>query len=478
MLNGLRLRLTLLYLLAALGLVVLIGGGTYRLLGYYFATTTDLALKHKMAHELQALDATVPPELVAADTAWYANRTRFLPRVAATPTPSPISDDEEQREHGTETHDDDLAEEAYDGELAAIFTLPLDAQLNVLSDVNTDVLPLPPQRDAASIARSTGSDLRSVLTPNGAGVRLLSYRVDGANGPVVLQLGRTLTDQAHILRQLLMGLLGVGSSSALVFAAASWWLAGRSLRPAQEAWVRQQAFVANASHELRTPLTLLRASAEVALRRTSSNQPDQRDLLSDVLHECDHMTQLVEELLLLSRLDAGRLVLTMQAVPVAELAAEVVRQTGRLGVERSVHIVADHAAGVALADPLRLRQVLLILIDNALHHTPAGGTIEITATPQPRAVQMSVCDTGTGIASKHLPHIFDRFYQADSARNDERLGSGLGLSIAKAIIDAHGGRIWADSQLGHGTRIWVVLPAATPLHARRTSAVEDAKGTG
>ncbi len=278
-------------------------------------------------------------------------------------------------------------------------------------------------------------------------------------------MGRLLSDQDGVLQRLEMGLLALGGVSIFLLGFASWWLAGRSLKPAQEAWERQQHFVANASHELRAPLTLMRASTEVALRTTSPKDMDQRALLEDVMQECDHMNRLVEDLLLLSRLDAGRIKLDRQAISLADMLSDVQRQVGRLADERSIKLVASSPAAnlVALGDPTRLRQVLLILLDNALRYTSMGGTIEMTAVAHGRHIELTVADTGNGIAPEHLPHIFERFYRVEEARGEEGNGNGLGLSIAKGLVEAQGGHIGITSKVGQGTRITISLHAASEV---------------
>jgi signal transduction histidine kinase len=293
---------------------------------------------------------------------------------------------------------------------------------------------------------------------------------------VALQVGRTLTDQDRVLQQLLMGLLVLSGASALLLGLASWWLSGRSLKPAQEAWERQQAFVANASHELRAPLTLMRANAEVALRRAHTAQAsvpalpgasssravdsEQRLLLQDMVQEVDHMSLLVDDLLLLSRLDAGQLQLQRQPLEAAELLEGVRRQVSALGEQRGVDVVVDGASGTIMGDQARLRQVLLILLDNALRHTPAGGKVALSARPDGHNVRLVVADTGEGIPPGHLPHVFERFYRASSERGEEAGGSGLGLSIARALVDAHHGHIGISSAPGKGTTVEMMLPAA------------------
>jgi len=521
-LNGLRLRLTLLYTLAALALVALVGGGAYAVVASYFRTITDLALQHKMAHEFHALAAPIPPELVPADRDWSIVRgdlpllgrpapgaaidAETAVRIAATAmggrSPERVrlrSEDGRSvyelryadgsqvlveqtsgRILAIERHDDEdhtaagtLREagrptaapaayptpRSYDAELAAIFVLPLDYNGRVLFDPNTTSAPLAPDRAALSAALASGHDLRSVTTADGQRVRLLTYRLTRDDGPAALQLGRMLGDQERVLAQLTIGLLGLGTLSMALIGAGSWWLAGRALRPAQAAWERQQRFIASASHELRTPLTLIRASAEVALRGVPAGDADQRELLADVLAESDHMRQLVDDLLTLSRLDSQHLPIRLAPVDLPLLLAEVQRQAARLGAERGISVTLGAVSGTVRADPDRLRQVLIILLDNALRYTPAGGQITLAAVPDGQSVQLSVADTGCGIAPEHLPHIFERFYRVDAARGRESGNAGLGLAIARGLVEVMGGSIGAESAVGQGTTIWLRLPA-------------------
>jgi signal transduction histidine kinase len=462
MFRGLHLRLTLLYLLAALALVVLVGGSAYALLAYYFQITTDSALQHKMSLEFRLLGAPLPAELADADRTWYADRNLPPPTLPLPTKAAPSVGSEGQDQEGVEKSHDPTAEEAYDSELAAIFVLPLSESGQLLFDPNPFAPPLVSDSQAVAAALRQGNDRRTVRLNNGPRVRLLTYRLTLNGGPAVLQLGRTLSDQDHLLNQLLIGLLGLGGLSAVLLGAASWWLAGRSLVPAQQAWERQQSFVANASHELRTPLTLMRASAEVAQRGLPATD-DRRELLGDVLQETDHMSRLVDDLLLLSRLDAGRLTLERTTIALPDLFTDIQRQVGRLADEHGVPLTVGEVSGAVRADPTRVRQVLLILLDNALRHTPSGGTIRLEARPQGKQVLIQVVDTGNGIAPEHLPHIFERFYRADAARNDQRGGSGLGLAIARALVGAQHGQIRVESRVGQGTRITVALPSAGNL---------------
>ncbi|NTU78612.1 MAG: HAMP domain-containing histidine kinase [Chloroflexales bacterium] len=470
MFNGLRLRLTLLYSAAALALVALVGGGVYLQLSRYFRQTTDLALQHKMVHEFYLLAATLPPDLAAADRDWSVVRG-----VVQRPNPEVISPREKRDDHKDE--DDDghekgpvvadpwagrQADLAFNAELAAIFVMPLDSGGRLLFDPNDTTPPIPPDRTALDQALTTGSDLRTVTDSDGQRIRLLTYRLTRDDGPVALQLGRVLGDQELVLSQMLTGILAMSAIGTVMIGGLSWWLAGRAVLPAQAAWDRQQSFVAGASHELRTPLTLIRASTEVALRVAPAAQTEQRELLGDVLRETDHMSCLVDDLLTLSRLDVGGLTLERATVELPEAISEVGRQVGRLAGERGLSLRVEVPPSRVLADPTRLRQILIILLDNALRHTPPGGAVTIVACPpaQPRSpTRIEVRDTGVGIGPEHLPHIFERFYRADEARGASS-NAGLGLAIAQSLVQAMGGRIGAESAPGRGTTVWLTLPTA------------------
>jgi signal transduction histidine kinase len=464
MLRNLRWQLSLIYVLAAAALIALIGGGAYGLLSYYFESSTDLALQYKVAQEYLKVGQPVPPDLQTADQAFQTSRK--LP--TATPLPKTIEageDDDQESEHTNQPagnlsyESGEDHEEFYDSELASIFLLPLDAQGQVISNPNAYSLSFQPDAQAISAALVTGKDFRTVRQDDGSRLRLFTYRFSSSDGPAVLQVGRSLKDQDRLLSQLLVGLAVMGGLSVLIVGGGSWWLAGRSLIPAQQAWDRQQTFVANASHELRAPLTLLRASAEVAARGLDAREP-RHELLADILTEADHMSHLVDDLLLLSRLDAGRLKLDRQPVEAAALLNDLAREAGRLAAEIGVTLEVVHAQGSVLADPIRLRQVLLILLDNALRHTPAGGTVRLEAYADSRQAQWRVTDTGSGIPARDLPHIFERFYRGEEDRSQPSEGSGLGLAIAKGLVEAMHGQITLTSQPGQGTQATISLPAS------------------
>jgi heavy metal sensor kinase len=213
---------------------------------------------------------------------------------------------------------------------------------------------------------------------------------------------------------------------------------------------RIRQFTSDASHELRTPLALIRATAELALRRERDPE-GYRNSLRQIEHEAEHMTALTESLLTLARADSDGLGMTMQSTDLSELIHSAVQQYAALAIEKGVTLraAATQPPVRAAADASGIRRILSILVDNAVKHTPAGGTVTVSAAADAAHVTLTVEDTGEGIPATALPHIFERFYRADPARGSGS-GFGLGLSIAQAIAQAHGSAIAVSSTPGAG----------------------------
>jgi signal transduction histidine kinase len=219
---------------------------------------------------------------------------------------------------------------------------------------------------------------------------------------------------------------------------------------------RIRQFTADASHELRTPLAIIRATAELALRK-ERDPGEYRRALGEIENQSALMTDLTESLLTIARADFEGFDMPLGATDLQELAdAEVQRHRARADAKG---VRLDFTAGprvVARANGPGLGRLLGILIDNAIKHTPAGGAITVSAAARAGGAVLSVEDTGEGISAADLPHIFERFYRADPARGGGS-GFGLGLSIAQAIAQAHGSRIVVDSSPGAGARLSLTL---------------------
>ena len=357
MLKRLRFQLSFLYLLAAIGLVLLIGGGSYLLLRYYLQQTTDLALEYKMAQEFHKYGLALPVELQQAQRSWLDNNEHFtrgataLTTVLPLPTRSLNGEEEgEEEEHAQPSAPEyGVEEDAYDGDLAAVFVSSLNANGDIIPGSQASAAPLFQDKEAILATVQLGSDRRTVQLPDDNQVRLLTYRVDVAGGPTLLQVGRVLRDQQRVLELYLTALWILGGLSVFLLGIGSWWLSGRSIRPVQQAWEQQQVFVSNASHELRTPLTLIKATAEVGLRQQPGSS--QIEALRDIRQECDYMDRLVDDLLLLSRIDTHRLKLSRETVDLKPLLDEVKNQADKLAVDRGVQMVEGPVQGSVLGEP-------------------------------------------------------------------------------------------------------------------------------
>ncbi|HUZ02787.1 MAG TPA: ATP-binding protein [Thermomicrobiaceae bacterium] len=317
------------------------------------------------------------------------------------------------------------------------------------------------------------SDARSVDIAGIGRMRVVSapLRHDGTVIGAAQALQSLDQHEAELATVRWVTLLGIGLG-ALIAVPVGLFLASRAMRPIDEAFVRQRTFVADASHEFRTPLTLIRANAEMAGHDPRAPVASIQGELGSILEEVDRSDRLVEDLLTLARADAGRLTLDREPLEVAALVSDAVRTMRPLALERGIDLAARLSDRCeAMVDPERLRQVVRILIDNALKHTPQGGEITVTVGRRGRDAMVSVSDTGAGIHKHDLPHIFDRFYRSDRARTRKTGGTGLGLPIAKALVEAHGGKIAVSSEPDRGTTVTFTVPAL--VHSRQAAGTRE-----
>ncbi len=220
--------------------------------------------------------------------------------------------------------------------------------------------------------------------------------------------------------------------------------------------------IAWVGHDLRTPLASTRVIVEALADGVVEDPETAQRYLRTAQRDIQSLTLLIDDLFDLAQMDAGGLKLERRPTSIAELAADAVDSFTALAWQRDVTVDASAEPGVAASqvDARQISRVLANLVDNALRHTPPGGAVSVRVQPAAGGVQVHVADTGAGIAAEDLPHVFERFYRGEKSRSRATGGSGLGLAIARAIIEAHGGRIWVESQPGHGARFVFTLPLA------------------
>ncbi len=224
----------------------------------------------------------------------------------------------------------------------------------------------------------------------------------------------------------------------------------------ERAFKRQRDFVSDASHELRTPLAVLRAQVELLDRET--DERSRHEATAALLRRLDELDRLVGDMLTLASAEGGQLI-ESRAIDLVDFFEDIRRDLPLFG-ERDFRLEA--VAGTIDADPDRLTQVLRNLVRNAVVHTKLGDAVEVAARAHDAMLEISVSDTGAGIASEELEQIFERFYRLDDSRSRDSGGAGLGLAIARAIVEAHGGEISAESSLGRGATFRIELPGYRP----------------
>ena len=230
----------------------------------------------------------------------------------------------------------------------------------------------------------------------------------------------------------------------------------------------QKQFVSDASHELRTPIAVIQGYADM-LRRWGKEDPEVlNEGIEAISQETVAMKELVENLLFLARHDKKTLLLEISAFDPAEVVREVSQEAGMVAGD---HTFATDpcVSGTIRADRGMIKQVLRILVDNAVKYSPAGSTVILGTRPTADGCALTVTDHGSGISEQELPRIFERFYRADAARNSETGGHGLGLSIARIIVVAHGGKMRVRSKVGEGTTFEILLPARPAVRETETA---------
>lgn len=272
-------------------------------------------------------------------------------------------------------------------------------------------------------------------------------------------VGKDVTAMYNGLQKSTYAMVVLGIVALLLATVLGHILSGRAMVPLREAYEKQRQFAADASHELRTPLAVVMASADLLENDPSITSPFLKQVIADVRDEVKKMTRLVSDLLLVARSDNKVLKLKLQKFDAAELLSQTARLMQPLADKKHIALdIRNCDAHVIQADEQKIKQLMLILVDNAVKYTPDGGEVHVGFEKAPQGrVRFFVQDTGIGIAKEDQRRIFDRFYRVDKARSREMGGNGLGLSIAQEIVNLHQGSIEVTSTLGKGTRFTVEL---------------------
>ena len=345
----------------------------------------------------------------------------------------------------------------------------------------------------------------TIPAKNGQTVRLSSTPLIH-NGSVyaIVQVGESLANLGNTLRSVGLELLFIGPFVLIFGFIVSYWLAGYAFAPIkkltgtarrieagdlhervpvprandelqtlaltfnemierlEKAFARQRRFVIDASHELRTPVAAIRSMTDVTLARSTPVEPEvYQGILRDVNTEAERLGHLISDLLILARTDENKIALEREPIHLDLLTVDVAATMELLAAEKNItqelHI---NKPAPVIGDEVRLIQVLMNLIDNAINYTNSGGRVIVSVDVRDKSVWLTVSDTGIGIAEEHLEHIFERFYRVDPARSRAADSTGLGLSIVDWIVRAHGGTISVESQVRQGTTFTVKLPLA------------------
>ena len=408
----------------------------------------------------------------------------------ATGQPIPVADQPVDGDgDGHDGEDEKEAEELLDS--GDLIPFGFDAQGTLVANPRGMRMAELPEQQAVAEALAGDDGYQTVSLHDEPDVRVytmpieIDHRVVGA-----VQIVRNQKDLHSAIRAIELAALVGAAIGALGAVPTGLYLAKRAMRPIDLAFRRQQEFIADASHELRTPLAVVRANTELVQRMPDATPQERNAELDAILDETDRMARLVDELLVLARSDAGRLVLKSEVLDLSAIVHEAVEPMRALAEAAGQTLAIDAPDEILISgDEDRLAQVLRILVGNAIAYTPAGGTVRVSSfsfpvssrqgsvegarladerahnekpeTRNQKLATFAVSDTGSGMSAEELARVFDRFYRGEQSRSRGTGGVGLGLSIAQTIIGAHHGTIAIDSEPGKGTTVRVTLPRVT-----------------
>ncbi|MBK5444202.1 cell wall metabolism sensor histidine kinase WalK [Peribacillus sp. TH24] len=296
------------------------------------------------------------------------------------------------------------------------------------------------------------------ISVNGYTYRALSTKVDTEYGEMAVQFIRNVDTEKEMLDRLLLILFVGGGIGSLVAVGAGYLLAGRALIPVKKSWDQQQQFVSDASHEIRTPLAVIQSRADLLFQSPNATIEEKAVDISIISKEVRRLNKLVNGLLTLTRTDSNQMEVKKANFFLDDLLLEIVEQyTDIASFEEKTITSYTPNQVVFLGDKERIHQLLVILVDNAMKFTDEGGVISISCVKNSSSIILSVEDNGKGIPQEEIPKIFNRFYQIEQSRSANE-GSGLGLSIAKWIVNTHQGTIKVTSEPNTSTRFEITFP--------------------
>ena len=315
-------------------------------------------------------------------------------------------------------------------------------------------------REAAREAERAGTARRDLETREDHILRLYAERFTGANGTVYV--ATAVADRLELEYEyatLIRAFAAAALAALLLVAGGGYVLTRQSTAPIERSMEQMRRFMADAAHELRTPITLLRTRAEVAAGQDRDPTRDTTTFHA-IEREADRLGAIVGELLTLARADAGERPVKHDVLFLDDTAASAVEAVRTLAEHKRVSVeIATFEEAHVTGDPALLRELFLIVLDNAIKFTPAGGGVRLDVSVANGHAAVVVTDSGIGIPAAELPHVFERFYRGDAARRAAE-GAGLGLAIARWIAEVHGARIDIASEPGAGTRVRMTFPVA------------------
>ncbi|MHA6531731.1 sensor histidine kinase [Paenibacillus sp. BAC0078] len=267
-----------------------------------------------------------------------------------------------------------------------------------------------------------------------------------------------ITAQQKILTNLIYTFTAVGLLMLIILYFTSRFFANRSITPVREAFDKQKQFIADASHELKTPLTIINTNADVLLSNSDDTIRNQAKWLQYIKSETERMTRLTNDLLYLTEMDDSRTGMIHSKFNMSDAVENIILTMEAVIFEKNISFDYNIEPELSVqGNSEQIKQVVMILLDNAVKYTNPKGAVTISLKKQHNDVLLSVTNTGEGIAAEHLTRIFDRFYRTDTSRARKQGGYGLGLAIAKSIVEQHKGKIYAKSVAGESTTFYVQL---------------------